>query len=477
MSYDIAIIGAGVSGALIARQLSKYDLKIALIEKENDVAMGSTKANTAIVHAGYDARIGTLKAKLNVKGSKMMSQVCEELNVPYNNLGSLVIAFNEEEDKKIEELYQRGITNGVEGLKIVGKNVLKEMEPCITDEATTALWAPTAAIVCPYELTIAATETAVTNGVEFFRNAKVNSIHKSDDKFTLRTRIGDIDTKYIINAAGLFSGEVAKMIGDDSIEIIPRKGEYYLLDKTARSKVNHALFQCPSNMGKGILVSPTVDGNVLLGPTAETVDDKECTATTIEGLNTARLMAQKTIPTVNVRDSITTFCGLRAHSTNSDFIIEPSKVDNRFINVAGIESPGLSAAPAIAEYVEDILKTIMVDMPVKESYTMTRKAPVRFRHMTTEQRKALVEQNSAYGRIICRCETITEGEIIDAIHAPAGARDIDGVKRRTRAGMGRCQGGFCSSKVLDILARELDLPKTEITKFGRGSKILFEKTK
>lgn len=477
MSYDIAVIGAGVVGAMIAQQLSKYDLRIALIEKENDVAMGSTKANTAIVHAGYDAREGTLKAKLNVRGSQMMEQVCKDLSVPYDRLGSLVIAFNEEEDKRIEELYARGIKNGVEGLRIVGKNKLKEMEPAITDEATTALWAPTAAIVCPYELTIASTETAVRNGVNFFRNAKVTSIDVTDEGFTLHTRIGEINTKYVINAAGLFSGDVAKMIEDNSIEIIPRKGEYYLLDKSAKSKVNHALFQCPSNMGKGILVAPTVDGNVLLGPTAETVEDKESVATSIEGLNTARLMSQKTIPEISTRDAITTFCGLRAHSSNSDFIIAPSSENEKFINVAGIESPGLSAAPAIAEYVEEILKNSSLKMVEKETYVSKRKPPVRFRHMSTEERRALVEENSAYGRVICRCETITEGEIMDAIHAPAGARDIDGVKRRTRAGMGRCQGGFCSSKVLDILARELDLPKTEITKFGRNSKILFNKTK
>ena len=475
--YDIAIVGAGVTGAMTARELSKYNLKIALLEKCNDVAMGATKANSGIVHAGFDAAEGSLMAKMNVKGCAMMPATCEKLNVPYKNNGSLVVAFSDDEMKHLEALLERGKANGVPEISILSKEELLAKEPNLSPDSFGALYAPTAGIVCPYELTIAAAECAVSNGVEFIRNCEVKAVETTDDCLILETTQGKIEAKYVINAAGVFSDDLATKAGDNSISITARKGEYFLLDRAVGNTVSHTIFQCPSKMGKGILVSPTVDGNLLVGPTAEDIEDKTNVNTTNSGLNDVRKYAVKSVPSVNTRNAITSFTGLRAHAAAHEFIIGISEKNARLINAAGIESPGLSSAPAIAEYIGDIVKSVFGDLEVKADYDDTREAPVRFRHMTDEERAELIKKNPAYGRIICRCETITEGEIIDAIKAPAGARDVDGVKRRTRAGMGRCQGGFCGSKVVEILARELGCEVNEITKFGGNSNILYERTK
>ncbi len=476
MTYDVVIVGAGVVGGLIAREISRFNLKVALLEKCNDVAMGTTKANSAIVHGGFDAQNGTLKAKLNVEGTAMMPEVCEKLHVPFKKNGSLVVAFSESEMDHIHELYERGIKNGVPELSVVNQEELRLIEPNISDVAVGALLSKSAGIVCPYELTIAAVENAVTNGVELIRNCEVKSITENDNDYALNTTSGDIIAKYIINAAGNYSDALAAMVGDDSIDLVPRKGEYYVLDKSVGNLAHHTIFQCPNEMGKGILVTPTVDGNLLIGPTALNIEDKDDNATTPEGLHETVAKAIKSVPIVSIRNAITSFAGVRAHPTNDDFIIGWCPTSDRFLNVAGIESPGLSSAPAIALYVREILGE-KLNLVEKDNYTDTREKPVRFRHMSDEERIELIKKNSAYGRIVCRCETITEGEIIDAIRAPGGARDVDGVKRRTRAGMGRCQGGFCGSKVVEILSRELGVPMSDITKFGNDSKIIYERTK
>lgn len=476
MTYDVAIVGSGVVGGLIARELSRFNIKVALLEKYNDVAMGTTKANSAIVHGGFDAQNGTLKAKLNVEGTAMMPEVCEKLSVPFKKNGSVVVAFSEKEMEHIKILYERGIKNGVPKLFIIDRDELRRREPNISDEAVGALLSESAGIVCPYELTIAAVENAVTNGVEFIRNCEVKAINENDNGYVLNTTVGEINAKYIINAAGNFSDELARMVGDNSIELVPRKGEYYVLDKSVGNLATHTIFQCPNKMGKGILVTPTVDGNLLIGPTALNIDDKDDTTTTPEGLREAVQKALQSVPIVSIKNAITSFAGVRAHPVNDDFIIGWCPTSENFLNVAGIESPGLSSAPAIAVYVREILEEKLT-LTEKENYTDTRKAPVRFRHLSDEERAELIKKNAAYGRIVCRCETITEGEILDAIRAPGGARDVDGVKRRTRAGMGRCQGGFCGSKVVEILARELDVSMSEITKFGGDSKIIYERTK
>ncbi len=476
MIYDVAIIGAGVTGCMIARSLSKYKLNVALIERGNDVALGASKANSGIVHAGFDAKPGTLKAKMNLRGNEMMEDVCRELNVPYKRNGSLVLAFSDEEMDTIQELYERGISNGVTDMSILNRDELLAVEPNIGDEAVGALRAETAGIVCPYSLTIAAVENAVTNGVEFFRNFEVRKIDFLNDTFTLSSAENKIDAKYVINAAGLFADEVAAMIGDNSLHITARRGEYYILDKSVGNLVTHTIFQCPSKMGKGILVAPTTHGNLLIGPSAIDIDDKNDVSTTADGLKEVSDLALKSVPGATTRFAITSFSGNRAHEDKNDFTIEPSSVNGHFINVAGIESPGLTGSPAVAEYVEKIMSEL-VSLQYKDNYISCREKPFRYNEATDEERCAAIAKNPSYGRIICRCESITEGEILDAIRAPAGARDVDGVKRRTRAGMGRCQGGFCGSKVVELLARELNVNANEITKFGGKSDILYERTK
>ena len=476
MNYDVAVVGAGVIGSLIARELSRYNLKIALVEKCNDMAMGTSKANSAIVHAGFDAKPGSLKAKLNVKGTELMPELCKTLGVPFRPVGSLVVAFSDEEVETLDALLERGNVNGVPGLEIYDREKLVEAEPYISNEAKAALWAPSAGIVCPYELTIAAAENAVVNGTEFIRNFEVRKINFDGNEFTVSDGNSEIKTKFVINAAGVYCDEIAALIGDTSIHTTPRKGEYMLCDKSIGHLAKHTIFQCPSKMGKGILVTPTVDGNLLLGPSAIDIDDKSDVTTCADTLGDVLTIAKKSVPCLTTREVITSFAGLRAHCDRNDFIIEPSEKNAQFINVAGIESPGLSSAPAIALYVKDIIINA-ISVEEKTDFNPVREEPVRFRHMSNEERKALIEKNPAYGRIICRCETITEGEILDAINAPAGARDVDGVKRRTRAGMGRCQGGFCGSKVVELLAQELGVEINEITKFGGNSKILYERTK
>ncbi len=481
MQYDVAIIGAGVCGAMIARELSKLNAKVVVLEKCNDISMGTTKANSAIVHAGFDAEVGSLKAKLNVQGASLMAYYCNKLNVPYKNIGSLVVAYSWEDMQTLDILFERGFNNGVPNMQIISQEKLRTMEPYISEEAIGALWAPTAGIVSPYELAIAAMENAVTNGARVKRNSGVFDIEYKNDMFFLSTASGVVKAKYIINCAGVFADQIAKMIGDTSFKIIPRKGEYYLLDKTESKMVNHVLFKCPSNMGKGILITPTAHGNVLMGPTAIDLDfdSKLDVDTTIEGLDTVKREIHQVIPQLTTRNAITSFAGLRAHieGGDSDFVIGPSKANGKFINVAGIESPGLTAAPAIARYVGQIFREIAPEYERKADFIATRPAPIRVNELSAEERRALVEKDKRYGRIICRCEGITEGEIIDAIKAPCGARDVDGVKRRTRAGMGRCQSGFCGSKVVEILSRELGVPMNQITKHGNRSKILYEKTK
>lgn len=481
MQYDVAIIGAGVCGAMIARELSKLNMKVVVLEKCNDISMGTTKANSAIVHAGFDAENNSLKAKLNVQGASLMAYYCNKLNVPYKNIGSLVVAYSWEEMQTLEDLFERGFNNGVPNMQVISQEKLREMEPYISEKAIGALWAPTAGIVSPYELAIAAMENAVINGVRVKRNSGVFDIEYKDEMFLISSASGVIKAKYIINCAGVFADQIAKMIGDTSFKIIPRKGEYYLLDKTEAKMVNHVLFRCPSNMGKGILITPTVHGNVLMGPTAIDLDfdSKLDVDTTSDGLDTVKNEIRQVIPQLTTRNAITSFAGLRAHieGNHSDFIIGPSEANGKFINVAGIESPGLTAAPAIARYVGQIFRSIAPQYERKSEFTATRPAPVRVNELSEEERRKLVEKDKRYGKIVCRCEGITEGEIIDAIKAPCGARDVDGVKRRTRAGMGRCQSGFCGSKVVEILARELDLPMNQITKNGNRSKILYGKTK
>lgn len=485
MVYDIAIIGAGVVGTQIARNFSKYDLKVALLEKESDVAMGTTKANSGIVHAGFDCQTGTLMAELNVKGCRMMEEVATTLHAPYEKNGSIVVAFSKEEMETIKELYDRGIANGLteDELKVIDREELIKLEPNIAEEAVGALYAPTAGIVSPYELAIGAAECAVANGVEFLRTFNVGGVIFEDGQFTIGAKDGRIiRSKWVINAGGLFANIIADNFNNEKFKVIPRIGEYGLLDRDVYPLVTHTVFQCPTKMGKGILVAPTTHHNVFVGPTSldmeDNMDGRHDTGVRVGALRETFAQAQKSVPGVSPRDQITSFAGLRAHWVEHDFYIKPAKNNDHFINLIGIESPGLAASPAIAEYVENLVLDIMGEKPAeKADWNPSRKAPVFFRTMSPEERAELIAKDPAYSRIVCRCETVTEGEIRDAIRAPAGAVDLDGVKRRTRAGMGRCQGGFCGSRVMEILSEELDKPIAEITKFGRASDIIYERTK
>ncbi|AEB77013.1 NAD(P)/FAD-dependent oxidoreductase [Clostridium botulinum] len=474
--FDITIVGAGVIGCSIARELSKYDLKVCVLEKGPDVATGTSKANSGIVHGGHDATPGTLKAKLNVRGNEMFDKLVKELDFPFKRNGSLVLCFDESEKDGLQALLEKGKKNGVKNLEIIDKERILELEPNVNDDVVAALHVPTGGIVCPYEMTIAMAENAYTNGVEFKFETEVKNIVKKENGFTVETNKGNIETNLVINAAGLFSDELNNMVSANKIEIVARKGEYCLFDKAAGAMATKTLFQLPTKMGKGVLVSPTVDGNLLIGPNAVDVNDKTDVDTTQEGIDDILERAKKTFRQIPMRQVITSFSGLRSHDTVNDFIIGEVEDASGFINVAGIESPGLSSAPAIAEMVEGIVVEKL--SPAKnEKFNPIREGIPKFREMNNEERKALVAKDPSYGKIVCRCETVTEGEIINAIRRPLGAKDLDGIKRRTRAGMGKCQSGFCSTKLVAILAKELNIPVTEVTKFGGKSNLLIGEDK
>ena len=477
MIYDVAIIGAGVIGSMIARELSRYCVKACLIEKEADVAMGTSKANSGIIHAGYNDKPGTLKAKFNMLGNEMMARVSKELDVHFKRTGSLVLAFNEADIKSIKELYYRGIANGVPEMKILDGAQARAMEPNVSHDVIGALYSPTAGIICPYELNIAAAENAVQNGVEIFLDNEVKSISKEKGLFLIKTSKGRIRSRYAVNAAGVYADAISSMAGECDYTIKPRKGEYILLDKSQGGLVHTVIFQPPSKMGKGILITPTVDNNLLLGPTAEDVDDREDTRTTAPGLEEIIRGARKSVPAFDLKETITSFAGLRAISSTGDFVIKASERVKGFINVGGIQSPGLTASPQIAKHVVEILENEGLALKEKSGFNPERRRVLRFNEMSLEEKNEAIKNDSGFGNVICRCETVTEAEVIDCIRRPLGARSLDGIKRRTRAGMGRCQGGFCGPKVMAILSRELGIPMDGVTKKGGGSKMLAGKTK
>ncbi|MCX7695102.1 MAG: NAD(P)/FAD-dependent oxidoreductase [Caloramator sp.] len=473
--YDVAVIGAGIVGTSIARELSRYDLNVVVIEKSSDIANGSTKANSGIVHAGYDAKEGTLKAKFNVLGSEMYERICRELDVPYRRNGSLVLAFNDEDMKHIEMLYKRGLTNGVKELEVIDKNKVLSLEPNLQDNVVGALYAKTGAIVSPFELAIALAENANQNGVEFMLTTKVIKVYKEKDIFVIETNKGTVESRYLVNAAGLFADDINDMLGGEKFRIIPRRGEYCLFDKAVGGIVTRTIFQTPTNKGKGILVSPTVHGNLFVGPNAVEMDRKDDVSTTKEGLDEVLKGGSRSVKGLNARDIITSFTGIRATPDKRDFIINiPTK---NAVNAAGIESPGLTASVAIAPYVVSLLEEQGLRLIKKENFIATRQNTKLFINMSEDEKREVLSKNPMYGRIICRCEHITEGDIVSAIRRPLGARSVDGVKRRVRAGMGRCQGGFCMPRVVEILARELNIPLTEVKKSDEGSFILTGKTK
>lgn len=470
--FDVVIIGAGVSGACIARELSRYQVSICVLDKEEDVCCGTSKANSAIVHAGFDALPGTRMAKFNVEGNQMMGELSKELDFPFRRNGSLVVCTDKENLDGLKVLYDRGVANGVEGLQILSREEAHAMEPNLSDEVEGALYAPSAGVVCPFELTISMAENALQNGAVFHLGEAVRSIEKQPEgTFRITTSKGILESRCIVNAAGVYADEFHNMVSETKIHITPRRGEYLLLDKSAGTHVSKTIFALPTKKGKGVLVSPTIHGNLLVGPTAFDFEDKEGVNTTAAGLAEVSQKASLTVKNLPLRSVITSFAGLRAHGDQNDFVLGEVADCEGFFDCACIESPGLSAAPAIGVYLAGLIKE-KLHLEEKEDFQPKRTGILHPLELPPGEREAFIRQNPAYGTIICRCEKVTEGEIIDAVTRPLGARSLDGVKRRTRAGMGRCQAGFCSPRVLEILSRETGIPLTELTKSGGNSKVV-----
>jgi len=475
-SFDIIIIGAGVTGSAIARELSRFDCSVLVLEKDEDLCTGTSKANSGIVHAGYDAKPGTLKAKMNIRGNELMPTLCQELDIPFKQIGSLVVCTDEANRDGIDDLYARGITNEVPGMKILSAEEVKAIEPNISDDIVCALYAPTAGVICPFRLNIAMAECAAQNGVDFKFDSPVTGISKAGAKWIIETSSDSYECSVVVNAAGCHSDELHNLVSDKKYHITPRRGDYMLLDRSVEGYVKHIIFPQPTAMGKGILVTPTVHGNTIVGPTAVDIENKDEAPVTADGLVKVQEGSAKNIKGLPLKQVITGFSGLRAHEDGGEFILKEAEDCPGFFDCVGIESPGLTACPAIGEYMAAMIAE-MLSLKQKETWNGICKDVIKPFELSSEDREKLIKDQPEYGRIICRCETITEGEIIDAIRRPLGAKSLDGVKRRTRAGMGRCQGGFCSPRVMDILSRELGVPLDSITKSGGKSKILTGRTK
>ena len=471
MKYDVGVIGGGVIGCAVARELSRYQVKACVVEREEDVCSGTSKANSAIVHGGFDAEPGSLKAKFNILGSQMMEELSKELDFDYKRNGSLVLCFAEEDKPALEALYEKGVKNGVKGMSIISGDEVRKREPNIEDTVVAALDVPSGGIVCPFGLTIALAENACDNGVEFQFLTEVETIEKEAEGYVLKTSKGEIHTACVVNAAGVYSDQIHNFVSEKKLHITARKGDYCLLDKEAGSLVSHTIFQLPTKMGKGVLVSPTVHGNLLTGPTATDIENKEQTATVAEELDSLMSRASLSVKGIPFRQVITSFAGLRAHEDGDDFVIGEISDAPGFFDAAGIESPGLSSAPAIGQWLAEKVAE-KLNAKKKEDWNGTRKGIVRPELLSKEERAELIRKNPAYGTIICRCESVSEGEIVDAITRTLGAKSLDGIKRRVRQGMGRCQAGFCTPRTMEILSRELGIRMEEVCKNAPGSEML-----
>ncbi|MFR9069910.1 MAG: NAD(P)/FAD-dependent oxidoreductase [Paraclostridium sp.] len=466
---DITVIGAGVVGCAIARELSRYDLDIAVIDKNEDVAEGISKANSGIIHGGYNEKKGTLKAKLNLEGNEMMDELASKLQFPFKRNGALVLAFSEDELKRVKELKTNGEKIGVKGLEILNKEEVLNLEKNINKDVLGALYVKSSGIVSPYEMTLAFGENAVENGVEFILGQGVIDIKKENEIYELSLEGGTtLKSKMVINAAGLGGGFLNNLVSEVKYEINPVKGEYCLFDKVAGTLCEKTLFQVPSELSKGVLVTPTVDGNLLVGPNAKSSKSIE---TSREGIDEILDKSKKTMKDIPVDRVLNTFSGLRPKVSGGDFIIEEAKDAKNFINVIGIDSPGLTAAPAIAKYVVNLVSN-NINLKEKENFKETRTKMVRMSELSIEEKNKLIAKNPSYGKMVCKCEFVTEGEIIDSIKRPLGATTIDGVKRRTRAMMGGCQGGGCIIPISMILSKELGIDISEVNKNSKSSTVV-----
>lgn len=480
MNYDIVIIGAGIVGSSIARELSRYKLRIAVIDKASELPAGASRANSSMIHGGFDDHPGTVKAKFCVPGNRLWHKLKDELDVHLDECGSYVCAFSDEETKHLEKLLAQGKANGCKGVEIISGEKLREREPNVSPEIIAALWSPEAAIINNFEAVNAMIESARINGAELFLETLATGL-LLDDSGNVRgisTNRGEFLAPVVINAGGVHSGEIASWAGDTSFRIIPTKGEYFLLDRTTRGFIHSFLFSCPSKAGKGITVLQTAEGNLMSGPTATEQQDPEDRSTTPEGLAEVLKGARRLVPKFPVNMNITTFAGVRANTESGDFEISALESPRGFVNAAGIKSPGFTSAPAIAEHIASLIREELADrvtLTPNEKFIPERRNIPRFLYMDMDSRKALAEKDPAYAQIVCRCETVTEGQVLEAIRR--GARTITAVKMMTRAGTGRCQGGFCCPRVAEILARELGVPLDEITRHGGESKLLVGKTK
>ena len=477
--YDIIVIGAGVVGTCVARELSKYQANVCVIDKADDVASGTSKANSGIVHAGYDCKPGTLMAKLNVRGNELLYQLAEELDFPIKKNGSLIVCTIESERGKLDVLLDQANANGVPDARIVERDELLEMEPNLTPNAVAALYVPTGGIISPFNLAIAMGENAAVNGVEFKFETEVKNIVKKDGYYELDTNKGVLETKAVVNAAGVYADVMHNMVSDKKMKIVARKGEYLLMDKELGDYFKATIFPLPGPMGKGVLTAPTIHGNMFVGPSATDIEDKEGVNTTqeiIDDLVQKASASHLTKDRLPMNKVITSFAGLRAHEEHHEFIVEEVADAPGFFDAAGIESPGLTSSPAIAEMLVGLIQD-KYNFPKNENFIAKRKGIVHMEDLSMEEKNEMIKKNPQYGNIVCRCEMVTEGEIVDAINRPIGARSLDGVKRRTRQGMGRCQAGFCTPRTMEILSRELGIPMTEITKKGEGSNMLVGKIK
>ena len=474
--YDVVIIGCGVVGASAAYELARYKLRVAVLEAAADIAAGTTKANSAIIHAGYDPEPGTLMARLNVEGNRLTGEICEKLQVPFKRVGSLVVAFSPEQLPTLRTLYDRGCKNGVPGLRLLSGEEARAMEPGLSEEVCGALLAPSAGIIDPWGFAIAMAETAVRGGVEVRRDCPVTGIEDTGAGFVLHTPAGDVAARFVLNAAGVDADRVHEMLEPNDWQTLPSRGEYYLLDKSEHDRVSRVIFQCPGPEGKGVLVAPTIHGNLICGPNAQGMEDRLDLGNTAAGMAEVRAKAARSVPGVEWRQNIRNFAGLRANTTRSDFIIEESKAHPGFIDLAGIKSPGLSSAPAIAKMAAEMLAADGLALEPDPDFVDKREHIV-FKNLSAEEKNELIRKDPRYGRVVCRCETITEGEIVAALHSPIPPRSINGVKRRCNAGMGRCQGGFCGPRVQEIIARELGIDQAEVLLEQAGSTILTGRTK
>ena len=475
--YDVVIVGGGVIGSVLARQLTRYRVSVCVLEKESDVALGASKANSGIIHGGYDPEPGTLKAKLNTEGVEKLYAAAKELNVTYRNNGSFVCAFGtEEEEAHLRALLARGAQNGIAGLSLLTGDEARAIEPNLSSAVSMVLDVPNAGIISPYEMAIAAMGNAMDNGAALKVDFAVSAIEKTAEGFTVVAESGErVDCRYLVNCAGGFSDRVAAMVGDNSFTIIPRVGEYMLLDQNEGKRVSKTIFQVPTKEGKGILVTPTADGNLLTGPTARVVESADDKRTAAEGLDVVRRLAAKSVPSVGFRQVITSFAGVRSSEKSGDFIIRPAQNAEKMLHVAAIDSPGLTCCVSIADYAVERLAEMGLALQQNPAFDGHRADTHAFERMSDEEKDAFIKENPAYGKIICRCEGVSEGEIRAAIRQNPPATDIDGVKRRTRSGMGRCQGGFCMPYVMKLIAEERGVPMESVTKKGKSSLQVFGK--